>query len=661
MPGLMSLSAPPPLSTPPDGLPPASITQIEAGTELWYIAQYNYSRGTELPTFRFTGPWARFDHHLAPNDERRGVLYISTEPPLLELLGVAGRTPGAFTIGSTKPWLIGFVTTRPLNLLDLTSTWLMRAGADMRLMVGEGYSFSQAWSRAIYEQFPRVDGLLYSSRFDQSKIIIALYERSADALPAYPKFSRPLADPQLLPVLTEIAQRYAFQLLVTDDARLAAQQLGHVANELGLRLPVEVLVQALQRLREDHASHQARLDAHERRLEDHERRLQNQANDWEKLRETLSGFGRTFMTLDRTTPGGIDMSAESPIDVVILTALPEEREAVRGSLDASREQHLDGLVYDLATLDTGQAGTRYQIVLVLQTSMGNEQAAILVERVITRWRPSHIILTGITGGVRDSDRRLLGDVLVADQIVAYEPGRQTPEGVQRRYQVYRPAEALIAASKRLASRDWVLEIKAQRPDGTTGRVVPQAHFSVVASGSKVVTDPALTTELQSDWSMLAGVEMEGAGASAAAYAHGAPGVLLVKGISDWADPAKADNWRSYAAEAAARFVVALLRSAPFAPKTQSPASGQHRVEGPVAGLYSGAAKIAVTRGLYADWQYLADFFEIPPAEQARFPRGQEAREIWHWLESRNRLHALPEALREINREDLLPHLTPAET
>ena len=54
---------------------------------------------------------------------------------------------------------------------------------------------------------------------------------------------------------------------------------------------------------------------------------------------------------------------------------------------------------------------------------------------------------------------------------------------------------------------------------------------------------------------------------------------------------------------------------------------------------------------------LADYLEIPPYDQARFERGDEARGIWVWRQNRRRLNLLPEALTAINRPELAELLT----
>ncbi len=70
-------------------------------------------------------------------------------------------------------------------------------------------------------------------------------------------------------------------------------------------------------------------------------------------------------------------------------------------------------------------------------------------------------------------------------------------------------------------------------------------------------------------------------------------------------------------------------------------------------IYSGPSKIKFCNRLGDDWKALADYLGIHPADQSRFERGDEARDIWEWLENRNRLQDLPAALPYIQREDLV--------
>lgn len=69
--------------------------------------------------------------------------------------------------------------------------------------------------------------------------------------------------------------------------------------------------------------------------------------------------------------------------------------------------------------------------------------------------------------------------------------------------------------------------------------------------------------------------------------------------------------------------------------------------------YSGKAKIAVCDHLGDSWRKLADYFEIAPADRARFERGDEARGIWDWLENRRCLGDLPQGLIAVGRNDMV--------
>jgi nucleoside phosphorylase len=345
------------------------------------------------------------------------------------------------------------------------------------------------------------------------------------------------------------------------------------------------------------------------------------------------------------------MESDGLVDVAIITALQKERNAFLRYLPLAKEATAKGRTWHKASLQTKTRETTYELRLVALRNMGNISAAIATHQAISVWNPSHIILAGITGGIHDEDKRYLGDVIVGEQVIYYEYGKQTSEGMIRRYQAYRPAQILVDAAKQLAHKDWALSIAASRPDHTTGRVVPQVHFGVVGSGEKVVTDVGLLNELQSDWSQLIGIEMEGAGSAIAAYESGAsPGVLLVKGISDWANAEKSDDWQNYASEASATFVLELLRSQPFDSKLRPQPTRLDRKS------YSGKAKISICRRLIKDWSDLADYFEIPLYQRARFTDGREPQEVWEWLEQRNKLYAIKEALMAIDRDDLIEEL-----
>lgn len=370
-------------------------------------------------------------------------------------------------------------------------------------------------------------------------------------------------------------------------------------------------------------------------------------------------------------------------DIVIITALPKEKDAIVKYLNSPEIIEYSGQTFHKASVKTSKLETVYQVVIVCLPSMGNKEAAIATEKVITKFNPRHIILVGIAGGI-PKQNRYLGDVIVGEQIVDYELNKQIQQEVgncqvQRRYEVYRPATTLLEAAKKLSSQNWFSDINSQRPDDTTGRINPDVHFGVVASGSTVIADQVLRDELREHWSQLVGVEMEGAGVALAAYKSDVM-FLVVKSICDWADGSKNDDWQEYAAETAASFVIELLKSAPFESKLKLNLHSHHvnsnkntfpemnyqsqnfKDENSIQKTYitikkySGKAKIEFYKRLGSKWEELADYFEIESNECATFDRGKEARRIWEWLENRSRLYELEDALIAIGREDLAQEL-----
>jgi hypothetical protein len=90
----------------------------------------------------------------------------------------------------------------------------------------------------------------------------------------------------------------------------------------------------------------------------------------------------------------------------------------------------------------------------------------------------------------------------------------------------------------------------------------------IASGDKVVAVEDFLAQHRASWPQLIGVEMEAGGVAAACFqAARPPGFLMVRGVSDHAEEAKGaddvEQWRAYACDVAASFLVALLDAGPI--------------------------------------------------------------------------------------------------
>ncbi len=192
-------------------LRPEDLATVPLGTELWHI----YKRGGDYPVdwdgLRHFGPIdARYDHHRPPpRPQDRGILYLAT------LIGTCAAEVFQATreIDRTcnQPWLVAHAATRDLTLLDLTGAWPTRVGASMVINDGPR-ALTRRWSSAVYDAYPEIDGLLYTSSMYKHERCIALYERGRDSLPRHPSFNRPLTDPGLFDVLAAVADEVAYTI-----------------------------------------------------------------------------------------------------------------------------------------------------------------------------------------------------------------------------------------------------------------------------------------------------------------------------------------------------------------------------------------------------------------------------------------------------------------
>ena len=186
-------------------------------------------------------------------------------------------------------------------------------------------------------------------------------------------------------------------------------------------------------------------------------------------------------------------------DCLILTAIPK-------GLDSALQQfrHFKPVATSGTTspyfATTAPNGLR--VVAGMPSGIGSLAAAALAHEAIATFQPKAVLLLGITGGM-DYDIPL-GDVVVSEQIV--------DRGLER----------------------------------------PALHSGVYLSGNKVIADEQTAGALRSAWRKAAAVEIEASGvASVLWHMDRPPAFLVFKGVCDYADSKKNDDWQAYAADTAA--------------------------------------------------------------------------------------------------------------
>ncbi|MFH9070454.1 hypothetical protein [Streptomyces alboflavus] len=202
------------------------------------------------------------------------------------------------------------------------------------------------------------------------------------------------------------------------------------------------------------------------------------------------------------------------------------------------------------------AGRPVRVAVTQSLHPGQLSAGSAVAALRAAYAPRFLALVGIAGAVHPDLH--LGDVVVAQEIVHYEPRKVTPEGIRRRGRSHP-----VAAEVQHAVNDFFTE--HDEPWRLPWAGEHRALRGLVGSGEAVLadTDAAERAYLRGYNEKVLAVETEGAGLAEAVYAGPAHDRapepwLLVRGMSDAAGPDKDDRHHAVAARNAAEVFCALL-------------------------------------------------------------------------------------------------------
>lgn len=274
-----------------------------------------------------------------------------------------------------------------------------------------------------------------------------------------------------------------------------------------------------------------------------------------------------------------------------ICALSEERTAATAMLDEKHDSPPISNATDTNSYTLGAIGEHNVVVVCLpQGEIGTNSAASVIMQLVNTFPSIKFgLLVGIGGGVPPRVR--LGDIVVSTPVgeypgvVQWDLGKATGTGFERTGSLDRPPKALLSALTaiktnhemeghkisqfleelakkwpRLAPKytwnDRLKDTASEEEDTDDKRSPgdPRIHYGLIASGNQVIKDDSTRDEINT---RLGGqvlcVEMEAAGVM-----NNFP-CLVIRGICDYADSKKNDDWREYAASIAAAFAKELLQ------------------------------------------------------------------------------------------------------
>ena len=292
----------------------------------------------------------------------------------------------------------------------------------------------------------------------------------------------------------------------------------------------------------------------------------------------------------------------------IITALARESAAVRAILAPTSHYVVGGKGagrrYWRAEVRSVHGGIHR--VIIAQAGMGTNIAGVRAAQLLNHFdNVANVIMCGISGGVpnvsKPEEHVRLGDIVISNikGIVQYDfVKRSLDESTVTVNEIWasphRPSASLMEAvgilesDRMLGQYPWddflqegLVYLSWARPDQSTDKLAdssnptsflkhpsdperrvghPRVFLGPIASSNTLLKDPLYRDVLRDDFGVRA-VEMEASGIVDATWQQEV-GYLVVRGVCDYCDSHKGDEWQKYAAVAAAAYVRAVLESMP---------------------------------------------------------------------------------------------------
>ncbi len=328
----------------------------------------------------------------------------------------------------------------------------------------------------------------------------------------------------------------------------------------------------------------------------------NESKDQKDINKLLENASELIEIIPEIT---IDPERMRPT-IGIITALPKEYAAVNVLLENKNDKYKipgsgAGRRYCLGEI-LSEKGNKHNLVLAT-AGMGNNIAATRASLLLEHFpNVKSIIMVGIAGGVPNpckdkiDDHVRLGDIVVSNEngVIQYDLIKQEIQEITHRNPPRPPGASLLEAvgyleaEEILGNRPWgkyvvqaLSQLKIGRPsddkdilydscnqdeaiphpkDPKRIKGQPRVFTGPIASANILQKDPNARDKLRDKFKVKA-IEMEASGIADATWNHEA-GYLVVRGICDYCDSHKNDDWQQYAAVVAAAYTRALIESMP---------------------------------------------------------------------------------------------------
>lgn len=253
---------------------------------------------------------------------------------------------------------------------------------------------------------------------------------------------------------------------------------------------------------------------------------------------------------------------EDKYDVAIITALNIEFENLTDSLQWEKRLEIEDTVVYYSTSINTKSNNNIKVIACCINQMGMQAAAAVASKVITKFSPKYLFISGICAGIKDS-RINLGDIIVAKQCWNYEVGKISED--DKGNLLFKPEIQSIPTNQGIISKltdfsnskQYLFNIYNDYK-GSKPTTMLDVKFGTVGSGPYVLNSKIYLNDLISAERKLLGIDMEGFGIYQAAQYFNNTIPILIKGVSDYGDINKKDDFQNYASYVSSKFILDFL-------------------------------------------------------------------------------------------------------
>lgn len=289
------------------------------------------------------------------------------------------------------------------------------------------------------------------------------------------------------------------------------------------------------------------------------------SNDWKsKIRAKVFHLQKNIEQIKQS------IESNTHYDLAIICALRDEYNAVLdvfGKSNWTKNQNAAfPLPYHTCKIATSSVGQEYTICAVCVGNPGMVSTSIYATAMIKMFTPKVIFMTGFSAGLKEQKLNF-GDIVIAKSVQDYSRGKleDDPTGTARFLReihqitvsnfLQYAAEELASDGEQMALLNAHLRNINLLSDAD-GNI--RAFVAPTVCGPLVVASESLADDIKDMDRNLMALDMEGFGLYAACQAMNVQS-LWIKGIADFANPDKGDDYHKRACYASALFLQRLLK------------------------------------------------------------------------------------------------------